>query len=162
MISRDCPKNTNCYHCDACNEIQGVGGAGGYSDGKLCNEPVSISEEMKTDAYTSEVYYVNKVFSEILGEQYRPSKDTPLFKSTPNSSEEITEVVFLGTFIVRDAFQSLYEGLTISKLLGDRVINVDFVNNRFVVETYQGQKFSARYLIVATGKYGFHGHYRGN
>ena len=152
---RKCPMTEECYHCVSCHEIEGVGGAGGYSDGKLCNGPVGITDEMIGTTYGVEVDYVNQVFLDTLGEKYQPSDDTPFSCSVGRVSEEITKVVFLGTSNVRQAFQMLYENLTIDKMHSQRVTSVRFIDGEFVVRTKLSDEFKSKYLLVATGKCDF-------
>ncbi len=76
---RKCPMTIECYECTSCHEIEGVGGAGGFSDGKLCNGSVGISKDIIGENYHEEVSYVNQIFKAVLGENYQPSSDKGYF-----------------------------------------------------------------------------------
>lgn len=155
ITHRICPMTQSCYHCRNCHEVEGVGGAGGYSDGKLCNGPVGIAAELMGFSYQDEIRMVNNVIQEVLGNRYQSSKDIPSFVKKGNKSEEVSEVVSLGSSAVRDAFQTIYDRLPIDKICGHKVVGVDYVNGAFTVMTGRDHKYRAKYVILATGKSDF-------
>jgi uncharacterized protein len=158
--TRACPMTTACVGCNRCGEIEGVGGAGGWSDGKLCLGPVGILDEYLGDSYLSEVQAVDQIFREVLQDKYVEPNDCVNFCSLKEGvTEEVTDVANLGTSTVRFAFQQLYENIRNSGnifITNDRVTHVDDDGeNTFVIRTKSGKEFHARSLIVATGKCDF-------
>ena len=71
IYRRYCPMVEECYNCISCHEIEGIGGAGGYSDGKLCNGPVGIEKKLLGDVYQDEVRYINDVLGKFLARNIR-------------------------------------------------------------------------------------------
>lgn len=155
IYRRYCPMVEECYHCVSCHEIEGIGGAGGYSDGKLCNGPVGIEKKLLGDVYQDEVRHVNDVFRKTLGERYKSSTDDPLNCSIGNLCQEVTEVVPLGTRTIRSAFDLLYEETPIDKVSGQEIERVRMEHNQFVIESRSGRRIKTKYLLIATGKCDF-------
>jgi len=149
---RRCPMTEECYHCKSCHEIEGIGGAGGYSDGKLCNGRVGITEDIIGNDYETEVGRVNDFFRQILGDDYKGSTDQTQFCSIDEQScEEVTEVVPLGTSTVRQAFDKIFNMLSIDKIFDARIVDASFSDGSFKVIAKNGKIFLSKYVLVATG-----------
>lgn len=158
---RNCPMVLECHHCKSCHEVEGVGGAGGYSDGKLCNGVVGIRDEIIGENYASEVNYVNSIFKHILKDKYQDSEDNTVknYNHEQIIYEEITEVVPLGSSKIREALNLLYQNFSncIDQLENTIVKQVEFdiKSNKFKVETQNHACFFTKYLLIATGKCDF-------
>ncbi len=153
---RKCPREEVCLGCDPCKEIEGVGGAGGFSDGKLCNGPVGIDKNILGEDYPTLVRYVNDAFIRALGSVY----DIALFSQTVSFqtgrlSITITPVVRLGSLEIRRVFAKIFDSLPISKETGVEATDVSFDGDYFSVETRGGGIVKSQRLIVATGKCDF-------
>lgn len=158
---RMCPMTTECKGCARCGEVEGIGGAGGWSDGKLCLGPVGILDRYIGENYTEEVQMVNNIFREMLGGDYvDPNECADLCNIQDGVTQEVSEVANLGSSLVRLAFQRMHQRLLSSGkdvLTIDRVVDVrDSENGDFVVTTKSGRQFISRNVIVATGKCDFH------
>lgn len=154
---RVCPMITDCMGCNRCGEIEGVGGAGGWSDGKLCLGSVGILDQFLGERYFEEVKAVNQVFRDVLQEKYREPNDcVDTCEVKEWLTQEVTEVANLGTSAIRYAFQRLHElinksGNTI--VSNDRVTNIYNDNEyTYTIQTKRGRKFYAHNIIVSTGK----------
>mgnify|MGYP001563023116 CR=1 FL=1 len=157
---RICPMIAECVGCNRCGEIEGIGGAGGWSDGKLCLGPVGILDQFIGDHYSDEVKIVNQIFRNTLGERYiEPNDCVDICQLQEGLTQEVTEVANLGTSAIRYAFQRLYETIKESGnsfISNDRIIQVyDDKKGIFVVKTRSGKEFHARNIIVTTGKCDF-------
>lgn len=157
---RVCPMTTECVGCNRCGEIEGIGGAGGWSDGKLCLGPVGILDQFIGGNYLGEVELVNQIFRNVLGERYiEPNDCVDICQLQEGLTQEVTEVANLGTSAIRYAFQRLYETIKESGntfVSNDRIVQVcDDGNEIFAVKTRSGKEFHARNIIVATGKCDF-------
>lgn len=157
---RVCPMTKECLGCNRCGEIEGVGGAGGWSDGKLCLGAVGILDQFVGDRYLDEVRLVNQIFRDILKEKYvDPNDCVDLCQLQEGLTQEITEVANLGTSTIRYAFQKMYEDVHSrgnTFIANDRVTQVyDDREDMFVVKTKSGKEFQAKNVIVATGKCDF-------
>lgn len=137
-------------------EVEGIAGAGGWSDGKLCLGPVGILDQFLGHDYQKEVGLVDKIFKDILGKKYRlPDDKVGSTKLSKSLMQEVTEVANLGTSTVRLAFQRIHDrtkkkGVTF--ILEDSVIEIDKKGKEFVVTTKHGKALQAKNVIVATGK----------
>ena len=154
---RVCPMTTACVGCNRYGKIEGVGGAGGWSDGKLCLGPVGILDQYLGDSYPDEVQAVNQIFRDVLHDKYvEPNDCVDSCSVREGITQEVTEVANLGTSTIRFAFQQMYENICNSGntfVANDRVIQVyDDGENTFVIRTKSGKEFHAQNLIVATGK----------
>lgn len=157
---RVCPMTKECLGCNRCGEIEGIGGAGGWSDGKLCLGAVGILDQFVGNNYSDEVRLVNQIFRDILKEKYvEPNECIDACQLQEGLTQEVTEVANLGTSAIRYAFQRLYETIKESGntfTSNDQVIQVDDDGREiFVVKTKSGKEFHARNIIVATGKCDF-------
>ncbi len=158
--TRVCPMATHCVGCNRCGEIEGVGGAGGWSDGKLCLGPVGILDRYLGNRYPGEVQAVNNIFRAVLQDKYvEPNDCVDVCNLAGNFTQEVTEVANLGTSTVRFAFQQMYDNIRNSGntfVTNDRVTQVyDDGEDTFGVKTKSGKEFHARNLIIATGKCDF-------
>jgi len=157
---RVCPMVTECVGCNRCGEIEGIGGAGGWSDGKLCLGPVGILDQFLGEHYPDEIQAINRIFREVLQEKYvEPNDCVDTCQLGDALTQEITEVANLGTSTIRYAFQHMSEGIRSSGstlIANDRVVQVsDDYKHVFTVKTKSGREFHARNVIVATGKCDF-------
>jgi len=153
---RVCPMITDCMGCNRCGEIEGVGGAGGWSDGKLCLGSVGILDQFLGERYSDEVNAVNQVFRDVLQEKYiEPNDCVDTCEVKEWLTQEVTAVANLGTSVIRYAFQRLYESINNSGnilLSNDRVTNIYDKGDTFIVQTKRRREIYARNIIVATGK----------
>lgn len=137
-------------------EIEGIGGAGGWSDGKLCLGSVGILDQFLGNDYEKEVGLVEHVFKDVLGEKYHFADDkVGSTKLSDTLVQEITKVANLGTSTVRLAFDRIYKRAKqrgVKFYLEDSVINIRKENDYFVVETKARNVLYSRNVIVATGK----------
>jgi hypothetical protein len=157
LSKRVCPMTENCVGCNSCGEVEGIGGAGGWSDGKLCLGEVGILDSFLGDHYSDEVRTVNQVFRDLLQDRYvLPNDRVGLSVADGKLTQEVTEVANLGTSTIRLAFQRLYQQALESGnqfILNDPVVNVDDDGkDNFIVQTNSGKEFHARNVIVSTGK----------
>jgi len=139
--------------------VEGVGGAGGWSDGKLCFGPVGILDRYLGDHYPAEARSINQIFRDVLGDKYEHGesfKRANFHNSGEELTHEVTEVVNLGTSTVRLLFQQMYENVRKRGrviITNDPVVKVNSDDKDiFVVRTKSGREFHSRNLIVATGK----------
>lgn len=158
--TRVCPMTTACVGCNRCGEIEGVGGAGGWSDGKLCLGSVGILDQYLGNRYPDEAQAVNSIFRDVLKDKYVEPNDCVDYCNLGEAiTQEVTEVANLGTSTVRFAFQQMYDNIRKSGntfITNDRVVQIyDDGENTFAVRTKSGKEFHARNLIVATGKCDF-------
>jgi hypothetical protein len=157
---RNCPMTTVCKGCTKCGEIEGVGGAGGWSDGKLCLGPVGILDEFIGENYSDEVGIVNEIFRDVLKEKYvEPNDCTDSCFLKENLSQEVTEVANLGTSTIRLAFERMHESIVNNGkdfIVNDRVVSVsDADEGLFSVKTKLGKEYVSQNVIVSTGKCDF-------
>lgn len=137
-------------------EVEGIAGAGGWSDGKLCLGPVGILDDYLTANYANETATINALFMEVLGDSYKQPDDTAGELSLDeNITQEVTPVANLGIFVVRRAFEKIQDeivksGATIITEDSARAITKD--HDIFKVVTESGKTFAAKHVIVATGK----------
>lgn len=152
---------TACMGCNKCGKIEGVGGAGGWSDGKLCLGPVGILDRFIGNHYPQEVQAVNQIFREVLLDKYIESDDhVDFYKIGHDLTQEVTKVANLGTSTVRLLFQQMYQNIHNNSestfITNDAVKAVNSDNKDvFAVKTESGKEFQARNVIVATGKCDF-------
>lgn len=159
LNKRVCPMTTICKDCSRCGEIEGVGGAGGWSDGKLCLGPVGILDTFLGENYSQEVDSVLTLFKQVLGNNYVEPYDL-IDKNFIKGDlyQEITPVVNLGTSTIRLAFQLMYDAVLESGckfLTNEKVTDITGQDNFYKIETKSGKNILARNLIVATGKCDF-------
>ena len=156
LPKRVCPMITECKGCSKCGEVEGLGGAGGYSDGKLCLGPVGIHDKFIGGNYAEEVQGVDQIFKELLNERYVESKDCiNSCNVTDEISLKVTRVANLGSSTVRYAFERLYEQIRDSGgmfLFNTEVTLISDEGAGFLVKTKSGREFRARNIILSTGK----------
>lgn len=155
VARRRCPMTIECIECTSCHEVDGVGGAGGFSDGKLCNGPVGISKDILGGSYQSEVQKVNQTFQSVLGAKYQTSPDKDFFYIYEQSCEEVTQVIPLGSSVIRFFFDEFFKQVKVEKVLNCDVVHVAQNEEEFVVTTKTGESYKAKYIFVATGKCDF-------
>ena len=140
-------------------EVEGIAGAGGWSDGKLCLGPVGILDDYLGSDYLNEAKVISEIFKEVLAEKYRePNDQTGLSEITRSVTQEVTAVANLGTSNVRLAFDRLYKitaKRNTSFILEDKVLDVLELEEGFEVTTESGSTFKTKNVIVATGKCDF-------
>lgn len=142
------------YATDA--EVEGIAGAGGWSDGKLCLGPVGILDRFLGHDYHKEVELVDKIFLKILGNKYRlPDDKVGSTKLSETLVQEVTTVANLGTSTVRLAFQRIHakaKETGVKFFLEDSATDVNEKQGSFTVRTKSGKILYAKNVIVATGK----------
>ncbi len=153
---RTCPMTNTCLGCSRCGEAEGVGGAGGWSDGKLCLAPVGILDTYIGPAYAAEAARVARVFTQVLGyPDDLPSLAVEHYTAFNDMSEEVTPVIHLGTSAIRLAFQRMYESVCAGGSevrTNECVVDIVDLDDSFLLETRSGQSVAAQNVIVATGK----------
>jgi uncharacterized protein len=137
-------------------EVEGIAGAGGWSDGKLCLGPVGILDAYLTDSYASETAAINALFMDILGDAYKmPNDRVGELSLDENITQEVTPVANLGTSATRKAFEKIQNDL---EQTGIRFMTEDSVSaitkdyDTFKVMTGSTATFETKNIIVATGK----------
>jgi uncharacterized FAD-dependent dehydrogenase len=160
LIKRHCPMKDECFECNRCGEIEGIAGAGGWSDGKLCLGNVGILDEYMGTDYRAEVRQIDDLFRKVLGEFYVPANESVGNRMlTDDTSQEVTEVANIGTSAIRLSFQTIAQrlaggGVPIS--VRDKVIDVDKLpDGRFRILTRTGRRLDTNNVLVATGKCDF-------
>ena len=137
-------------------EVEGIAGAGGWSDGKLCLGPVGILDQFLGHDYDKEVELVNKIFKKILGSKYRlPDDKVGSTKFSKALVQEVTMVANLGTSTVRLAFQRIHAKARktgVKFFLEDPAMDINEEKGVFIVKTKGGKILYAKNVIVATGK----------
>ena len=154
---RKCPRKEICLECSPCSEIEGVGGAGGFSDGKLCNGPVGIDKDIIGEDYLELVNYVNNILIQFLGHDYKINQFSKTISTQiGHLSISTTPVIRLGSIEIREAFAKMFDFLSVSKETRAKATDIlPDKNSIFVITTKTGKTIRSRRLIIATGKCGF-------
>jgi len=168
LDKRRCPasRGLGCIRCEPCFLLSGWGGAGAFSDGKLTiSTEVGgwLNEYMSRDELSHLLNYVDEIYSTFGSTQ----------KVYGSDSDEIERIErkasFAGLKLIRQKIRHLgtekcAEVLKkIRQELSDRIeirtrteVKGIMVKNDDIkgVETVNGEKFSAKYVIVAPGRSG--------
>lgn len=147
---RKCTKEQKCNNCLVCAESSGVGGVGGYSDGKLCLGPVGIDDALLSENYEKEAQFIAEML--LWGQKIKDIKDDKFHKKiNDNMTEEATKVIKMGSEYIRKSFQSIFDNLKINKLNNTSVESIKKENELFLLKTSEDE-ILAKNIIVATGK----------
>lgn len=137
-------------------EVEGIAGAGGWSDGKLCLGPVGILDQFLGSNYEEEVKKVDQIFKDILKNKYRlPDDKVGSTKLSKSLVQEVTSVANLGTSAVRLAFDRMHQKTKkrgVMYFLEDAAVDVSSNKKYFTIRTKRGRVLHAKKVIVATGK----------
>ncbi|MCI5839557.1 MAG: FAD-dependent oxidoreductase [Peptoniphilaceae bacterium] len=164
---RKCPITTgdvdHCINCRPCNIMTGFGGAGTLSDGKYnitTNFGGDLHLYLGNDKANELMEYVDSVLMEFDGGK------TKLF-STENSGLKTkclqnnlhllgAKVRHFGTERNREILTKIYDYVkdTIDFKFLTKVTDINFKDERYIVQTDKGDSFSAEKVVLASGRSG--------
>ncbi|MEM2118773.1 MAG: NAD(P)/FAD-dependent oxidoreductase [Candidatus Bathyarchaeia archaeon] len=165
---RKCPSSRGfeCVHCEPCSVLSGWGGAGAFSDGKLTlstevggwlNEYVSTKELEKLLEYADGIYQKFGATKYTYGEDAERIDDIERKAQLAGLKLVRQKIRHMGTEWCAQTLQKMRQELN-SKVEFKPRKNVKglIVKNGAVegVETEEGEKFFAKYVIAAPGRSG--------
>ena len=165
---RKCPSSRGfeCVHCEPCSVLSGWGGAGAYSDGKLTlsteiggwlNQYVSQKELKKLVKYVDGIYIQYGASEQVYGGDTEKVDEIDRQASLAGLKLIRQEVRHMGTDkcleTLRRMRQELNDKVTFyPKTDVKGLITED--NKAIGVKTTSGEKFYAKYVIIAPGRSG--------
>ncbi|MCW4000326.1 MAG: NAD(P)/FAD-dependent oxidoreductase [Candidatus Bathyarchaeota archaeon] len=165
---RKCPSSRGfeCVHCEPCNVLNGWGGAGAYSDGKLTlstevggwlNQYVSTKELDKLVKYCDEIYIRFGASKEVFGTPNEAVDEIERKASLAGLKLIKQEVRHMGTDRCLDVLKEMRNFLDdrITFLPKTEVKGLIAENHTILgVETVGGEKIMGKYVIIAPGRSG--------
>ena len=165
---RKCPSSRGfeCVHCEPCSVLSGWGGAGAYSDGKLTlstevggwlNQYVSTKELAELVKYCDGIYIKFGASEQVFGGQNAEIDEIERKASLAGLKLIKQEVRHMGTDKCLETLQRM------RKYLNDKITFLPktevkglIAENHVIqgVETVSGEKFLAKYVIIAPGRGG--------
>jgi uncharacterized FAD-dependent dehydrogenase len=165
---RKCPSSRGfeCVHCEPCNVLNGWGGAGAYSDGKLTlstevggwlNQYVSNKELDKLVKYCDSIYIKFGASKEVFGTPNEEVDEIERKASLAGLKLIKQEVRHMGTDRCLDVLKEMRKYLEgkitfMPKTEVKGLIAEDHVIQG--VETVSGEKIIGKYVIIAPGRSG--------
>ncbi len=165
---RKCPSSRGfeCVHCEPCSVLSGWGGAGAYSDGKLTlstevggwlNQYVSTKELAELVKYCDDIYIKFGASEQVFGGQNAEIDEIERKASLAGLKLIKQQVRHMGTDKCLETLQRM------RKYLNDKITFLPktevkglIAENHVIqgVETVNGDKFLAKYVIIAPGRGG--------
>ncbi len=168
ISQRKCPasRGFECVHCDPCAVLSGWGGAGAFSDGKLTlstevggwlNEYVSSKELAELVDYVDEIYLKYGATQHVYGEDVEKVEEIERKASLAGLNLVRQRIRHMGTDWCAQTLRKMRQELN-GKVEFKPKTDVKglIVKDKIVegVETTNGEKFFAKYVIVAPGRSG--------
>jgi uncharacterized FAD-dependent dehydrogenase len=165
---RKCPSSRGfeCVHCEPCSVLSGWGGAGAYSDGKLTlstevggwlNQYVTTKELAALVTYVDSIYLKFGASEQVYGVENKEVDEIEHKASLAGLKLIKQEVRHMGTDKCAEVLQHMREAL-INKVtfLPKMEVKGLIAENHTIlgVETVSGEKFYAKYVIIAPGRGG--------
>lgn len=165
---RKCPSSRGfeCVHCEPCSVLSGWGGAGAYSDGKLTlstevggwlNQYVTTKELAALVTYVDSIYLKFGASEQVYGTENKEVDEIEHKASLAGLKLIKQEVRHMGTDKCAEVLQHMREAL-INKVtfLPKMEVKGLIAENHTIlgVETVNGEKFYAKYVIIAPGRGG--------
>ncbi|MCW3997120.1 MAG: NAD(P)/FAD-dependent oxidoreductase [Candidatus Bathyarchaeota archaeon] len=165
---RKCPSSRGfeCVHCEPCSVLSGWGGAGAYSDGKLThstevggwlNRYLSQKELMKLVKYVDRIYLKYGASEQIYGEDIEKVDEIERKASLAGLKLIRQEVRHMGTDKCIETLRRMRQELN-DKITFFPKTDVEglIVEDHKIkgVKTADGEKYLAKYVIIAPGRSG--------
>jgi uncharacterized FAD-dependent dehydrogenase len=165
---RKCPSSRGfeCVHCEPCSVLSGWGGAGAYSDGKLTlstevggwlNQYISNKELLDLVKYVDSIYLKFGASEQVYGGENEEIDEIERQASLAGLKLIKQEVRHMGTDKCLETLQRMRKELNgkITFLPKTEVKGL-IAENHIIqgVETVSGEKFLAKYVIIAPGRSG--------
>jgi uncharacterized FAD-dependent dehydrogenase len=165
---RKCPSSRGfeCVHCEPCSVLSGWGGAGAYSDGKLTlstevggwlNQYISNKELFDLVKYVDSIYLKFGASEQVYGGENEEIDEIERQASLAGLKLIKQEVRHMGTDKCLETLQRMRKELNgkITFLPKTEVKGL-IAENHIIqgVETINGDKFLAKYVIIAPGRSG--------
>jgi uncharacterized protein len=159
---RHCPSHDHCIKCPSCSIIEGVGGAGGMSDGKLNLHPKiggDLTEFISLEAAEALMAEVDKVFVEFGAPPTNKSDPTPLLRRAASCGIEFIPALqrHIGSDRLPHLISQLQESLInkgVEFILQNRVEDIIVQNGRCKGVCLTDKKLVADKVILAPGRAG--------
>ncbi|MCL5878036.1 MAG: NAD(P)/FAD-dependent oxidoreductase [Candidatus Bathyarchaeota archaeon] len=165
---RKCPSSRGfeCVHCEPCNVLNGWGGAGAYSDGKLTlstevggwlNQYVSNKELQELVKYCDDIYIKFGASKEVFGVENETVDEIERKASLAGLKLIKQEVRHMGTDKCLETLMRMRKHLDskITFLPKTEVKGLIAEGNTIQgVETVSGEKIMGKYVIIAPGRGG--------
>ncbi len=165
---RKCPSSRGfeCVHCEPCSVLSGWGGAGAYSDGKLTlstevggwlNQYVSNKELAELVKYVDSIYLKFGASDQVYGCEGKEVDEIEHKASLAGLKLIRQEVRHMGTDKCAEVLQHMRDALKdkVTFLPKTEVKGLIAENHTIQgVETTNGDKFHAKYVIIAPGRSG--------
>jgi hypothetical protein len=165
---RKCPSSRGfeCVHCEPCSVLSGWGGAGAYSDGKLTlstevggwlNQYVSTKELADLVKYCDGIYIKFGASEQVFGGENEEIDEIERKASLAGLKLIKQQVRHMGTDKCLETLQRMRKHLN-GKITFQSKTDVKglIVDDHVIqgVETVNGEKFLAKYVIIAPGRSG--------
>jgi uncharacterized FAD-dependent dehydrogenase len=165
---RKCPSSRGfeCVHCEPCSVLSGWGGAGAYSDGKLThstevggwlNQYLSSKDLMKLVKYVDGIYLKYGASEQIYGEDIEKVDEIERKASLAGLKLIRQEVRHMGTDKCLETLRRMRQELN-DKVTFFPKTDVEglIVEDHKIkgVKTSDGEKYYAKYVIIAPGRSG--------
>jgi uncharacterized FAD-dependent dehydrogenase len=165
---RKCPSSRGfeCVHCEPCSVLSGWGGAGAYSDGKLTlstevggwlNQYVSTKELADLVKYCDGIYIKFGASEQVFGGENAEIDEIERKASLAGLKLIKQQVRHMGTDKCLETLQRMRKYLN-GKITFQSKTDVKglIVDDHIIqgVETVNGEKFLAKYVIIAPGRSG--------
>ncbi len=165
---RKCPSSRGfeCVHCEPCSVLSGWGGAGAYSDGKLTlstevggwlNQYVSTKELADLVKYCDDIYIKFGASEQVFGGENEEIDEIERKASLAGLKLIKQQVRHMGTDKCLETLQRMRKYLN-GKITFQPKTDVKglIVNDHVIqgVETVNGEKFLAKYVVIAPGRSG--------
>jgi uncharacterized FAD-dependent dehydrogenase len=165
---RKCPSSRGfeCVHCEPCSVLSGWGGAGAYSDGKLThstevggwlNKYLSSKELMKLVKYVDGIYLKYGASEQIYGEDVEKVDEIDRKASLAGLKLIRQEVRHMGTDKCLETLRRMRHELNDKVTFFPKTdIEGLIVEDHKIkgVKTSEGEKYFAKYVIIAPGRSG--------
>ena len=165
---RKCPssRGLECKHCEPCSILSGWGGAGAYSDGKLTlsnevggwlNQYISDKELAALVKYVDDIYLKFGASEQVFGEESDAVDEIEREAAAAGLRLIKQKVRHMGTEKCADTLRMMRKALNNKITFMPRTdVKGLIVENHAIkgIETAKGEKFLAKYVILAPGRGG--------
>ncbi|OGW12538.1 MAG: FAD-dependent oxidoreductase [Nitrospinae bacterium RIFCSPLOWO2_12_FULL_45_22] len=162
IYDRHCPSHDRCIKCPSCGIIEGVGGAGGMSDGKLNLHPKiggDLTEFITLEAAEALIDQVDRVFVEFGAPPANQSDPAPLLRRAASCGIEFIPARqrHIGSDRLPSLIHQFKESLInkgVQFILQSRVEDIIVQNNRCKGVCLGNVEIEADSVILAPGRAG--------